>query len=168
MFNQEIKNRNIWQTDYRDGLNSSEGYVLSLSSAIKHYRNADHKFNKRGIYLICMNTFFKIAAGVIGGIAIIASLGGFSRGDNENKKKTIESDDTISDDIFDGNNDVVSREPRKGEKIRRETEQNVRSLQEGLTKASNVLGHISIICNSVVKMFYEDPCIRTTPTTYIY
>ena len=113
-----------------------------------------------------MNTFFKIAAGIIGGLAIIASLGGFSGKKSEDNKSDYQEQE-ISDDIFDGN--VEASLPQgKGERIRRETEQKVRNLQEGLTRASNILGHISIICNSLVKMFCEDPCVRVTPTTYIY
>ena len=107
----------------------------------------------------------KIAAGLVGGIAIVASLGGFG-----GKKKTTTTNQRpepeISDDIFDGNRQS-SPQKRNSESIRARNEQNIRNLQEGLTKASNVLGHISIICNSVVKMFYEDPCIRVTPTTFI-
>lgn len=103
----------------------------------------------------------KIATGILGGIAIIASLGGFG---GKKKEKVTTTTTEISDDIFDGN-----RQPdqRSSESIREKNEQNIRSIQESLAKASNVLGHISIICNSVVKMFYEDPCIRTTPTTFI-
>ena len=107
----------------------------------------------------------KIVAGVIGGVAIVASLGGFG-GKKKKEEKIYEPEPEISDDIFDG---VRQETPRKRnpESIRARNEQNIRNLQEGLTKASNVLGHISIICNSVVKMFYEDPCIRVTPTTFI-
>lgn len=111
-----------------------------------------------------MKTWMKIAAGLIGGIAIVASLGGFG-----GKKTTTTNqlpEPEISDDIFDGNRQS-SPQKRNSESIRAKNEQNIRNLQEGLTKASNVLGHISIICNSVVKMFYEDPCIRVTPTTFI-
>ena len=121
-----------------------------------------------------MNNLFKIAAGILGGVAIIVSLGGFSRG--KGNKQGVATNDTVEDspvvdsseipdDILDGNN--VLPEKKRGERIRRETEENVRSLQEGIAKASHVLGHISTICNSILKMFYEDPCVRITPTTYI-
>lgn len=106
----------------------------------------------------------KIAAGLLGGLAIVASLGGF-RGKKKVNNTTTTTETEIPDDIFDGNRQQP--QSRNSESIRAENEQNIRNLQEGLTKASNVLGHISIICNSVVKMFYEDPCIRVTPTTFI-
>lgn len=149
----------------RNGDYSSENYAFSLSwIPIRAHNNL-----KRGIIFITMNLFFKIAAGVIGGLAIVASLGGFSKNNSEAKKDNNDvlnsSSDSIPDDIFDGNNNIAPQ--NKGERVRRETEQGVRNLQEGLTKASNVLGHISIICNSIVKMFYEDPYVRVTPTTYI-
>ena len=110
----------------------------------------------------------KIAAGVLGGIAIVASLGGFG-GKNKNNTTTndYEPEPEISDDIFDGVRQQPAPRRRNPDTIRAKNEQNIRNLQEGLTKASNVLGHISIICNSVVKMFYEDPCIKVTPTTFI-
>lgn len=111
-----------------------------------------------------MKTWIKISAGLLGGIAIVASLGGF--GGNKKTTTTIELEPEISDDIFDGKRTPTQRRVNP-DSIREKNEQNIRNLQEGLTKASNVLGHISIICNSVVKMFYEDPCIRVTPTTFI-
>lgn len=112
-----------------------------------------------------MNTWMKIATGLLGGIAIIASLGGFGGKKKKSEPAAIyETETEISDDIFDGNRGPQRRNP---ETIRNRNEQNIRSIQEGLTKASNVLGHIGIICNSLVKMFYEDPCIKVTPTTFI-
>ena len=115
-----------------------------------------------------MKTWIKIVAGIIGGTAIIASLGGFKRNKPQEQQTSYDVEE-LPDDILDGNNIQVPQTPqRRGERIRRETEQNVRGLQDGLTRASNILGHISIICNSVVKMCYEEPTIRITPTTYIY
>lgn len=112
-----------------------------------------------------MNLFFKIAAGIIGGLAIVVSLGGFTKNNSNSDNVNNPSSDSIPDDIFDGNNNIAPQ--NKGELFRRETEKGVRNLQEGLTRASNILGHISIICNSFVKMFYSDPCVKVTPTTYI-
>ena len=89
-----------------------------------------------------------------------------SKNSEKKSESRIEKSEEIPDDIFDGNMNYSTQ--RKGETIQRKTEQNVRNLQEGLSKASNVLGHISIICNSIVKMFYEDPCIRTNPSSIIY
>lgn len=106
----------------------------------------------------------KIAAGILGGIAIVASLGGFGGKKNNNNTTTIPESEEISDDIFDGNR---QRPRREAESIQNRNEQDIRGLQEGLSKASNILGHIGIICNSLVKIFYEDPCIRVTPTTFI-
>lgn len=114
-----------------------------------------------------MNTWIKIAAGVLGGIAIIASLGGFrgKKENNEVEQKPYEEDE-ISDDIFDGNRECVEIETRKkpGGVLK---EENIKNLQEGLTKASNILGHIGIIFNSIIKIFYNDPSLRVTPTTLI-
>lgn len=146
---------------------SSEDYVFSLSRVFT--RQILNNSINRGIIFIKMNLFFKIAAGVIGGIVIVASLGGFSKNSSETERNNNSfnnsSYDSIPDDIFDGNNNLVPQ--NKGEIMRRRTEMGVKNLQEGLTKASNVLGHISIICNSIVKMFYENPCVKVTPTTYI-
>lgn len=117
-----------------------------------------------------MNTWIKIAAGVLGGIAIIASLGGFrgKKGNNEVEQKRPYEEDEISDDIFDGNRDCIETETktrRKPEGVLKE--ENIKNLQEGLTKASNVLGHIGIIFNSIIKIFYNDPSLKVTPTTLI-
>ena len=170
MFNYLNNEKRLWnEVNFEVGRNSSENCVFSYICEITDPDNNLSKTKqtiKRGIFTN-MNMFFKIAAGIVGGIAIIASLGGFSKKTSE--KKNVESSDfereeTIPDDIFDGN---VNVEYRKGQAIQRKTEQGVRSLQEGLSKASNVLGQISIICSSIVKMFYDDPCIRTNPTTII-
>lgn len=112
-----------------------------------------------------MKTWIKIAAGLLGGLAIIASLGGFSRKKNTEPTYTEPEEQEIPDDIFDGNRYPSPR--KKADYIQNKNEQNIRGFQEGLAKASNILGHICIICNSVVKMMYEDPCVRVTPTTYI-
>lgn len=114
-----------------------------------------------------MNIWMKIAAGLLGGIAIVASLGGFKGKDKTTTTTNYEPEPEISDDIFDGIREPEPPQRKNSNSIRARNEQNIRNLQEGLTKASNVLGHISIICNSVVKMFYEDPCIKVTPTTII-
>ena len=37
-----------------------------------------------------MNIFFKIAAGIVGGVAIIASLGGFSKNSEKKSESRIE------------------------------------------------------------------------------
>lgn len=167
MFNYLNEKNFLWcGINTETGYNSSEDCVFSY---ICYSRITDPlkqiKTIKRGIF-IHMNIFFKIAAGIIGGVAIIASLGGFSKNSEKKSESRIEESEEIPDDIFDGNTNYSTQ--RKGETIQRKTEQNVRNLQEGLSKASNVLGHISIICNSIVKMFYEDPCIRTNPSSIIY
>lgn len=173
MFNYLNNEYEEWKNISTDmGYNSSEdcvfSYICSLLTDVCNLLYTDF-INKtqtinRGIF-IHMNIFFKIAAGIVGGVAIIASLGGFNKNSEKKAESRIEDSDEIPDEIFDGGIDYNPQ--KKGESIQRKTEQNVRSLQEGLSKASNVLGHISIICNSIVKMFYEDPCIRTNPTTII-
>lgn len=170
MFNYLNNEKGKWKNiDTSKGYNSSEDCVFSyicslLSDVCKTDFTNKTQTIKRGIF-IHMNIFFKIAAGIVGGVAIIASLGGFNKNSEKKAESRIEGSDEIPDEIFDGNIDYNPQ--KKGESIQRKTEQNVRNLQEGLSKASNVLGHISIICNSIVKMFYEDPCIRTNPSTII-
>jgi hypothetical protein len=170
MFNYLNNEKRKWKSiNTSKGYNSSEDYVFSyICSLLSDVCKADFikktQIIKRGIF-IHMNIFFKIAAGIVGGVAIIASLGGFNKNSEKKSESRIEESDEIPDEIFDGNIDYNPQ--KKGESIQRKTEQNVRNLQEGLSKASNVLGHISIICNSIVKMFYEDPCIRTNPSTII-
>lgn len=116
-----------------------------------------------------MTTLFKIAAGILGGIAIVASLGGFGGKksvNNEHQQQYKESDgEEIPDSIFDG----IRPEPSKrcNSNIVMRNEENIRDLQNGFTRASSILGHISIIINSIIKMFYDDPCLRVTPTTII-
>lgn len=117
-----------------------------------------------GITLV-MNQWIKIAAGVLGGLTIIASLGGFKGNKkNNNSRQSIEVEE-LPDDILDGNNMPRVNKP---DRFRRESEQNVRNLQEGLSKASNVITNLSIIANSIVRMFFEDPRVQLSPTTYIY
>jgi len=119
-----------------------------------------------GITLVNMNQWIKIAAGVLGGLTIIASLGGFKGNNkkNNNSRQSIEVEE-LPDDILDGNNMPRVNKP---DRFRRESEQNVRNLQEGLSKASNVITNLSIIANSIVRMFFEDPRVQLSPTTYIY
>lgn len=127
--------------------------------------------------ILIMNLFFKIAAGVLGGVAIVFSLGGFSSkekeatNEGERMSREVESDE-IPDEILDGNLDYVAPTPqRKGERIRRETEQKVKTLQDNLYRVSNVLGHISNIFDSIMKIIYDNgPSnrVKVSPTTYIY
>lgn len=127
--------------------------------------------------ILIMNLFFKIAAGLIGGVAIVFSLGGFSSkekeatNEGERMSREVESDE-IPDEILDGNLDYVAPTPqRKGERIRRETEQKVKTLQDNLYRVSNVLGHISNIFDSIMKIIYDNgPSnrVKVSPTTYIY
>lgn len=121
-----------------------------------------------------MKTWIKVAAGILGGLTIIASLGGFKRGRNNDENRTVsyEPEPEIPDEIFDGNRNYPQRR-RDGENSNRgysiisRNEQNFRNIQSGLTRASDVLGHISVIVSSVIKIFHEDPCIKVTPTTFI-
>lgn len=109
-----------------------------------------------------MKTWIKVATGILGGIAIIFSLGGFGSKEKRcecNTTAPIEEEE-IPDEIFDGKRDLQINT--------RETNENkFRNFQEGLAKASNILGHVGIIVSSVIKMFYGDPYIKVTPTTYI-
>ena len=127
--------------------------------------------------ILIMNLFFKIAAGVLGGVAIVFSLGGFSSkekeatNEGERMSREVESDE-IPDEILDSKLDYVAPTPqRKGERIRRETEQKVKTLQDNLYRVSNVLGHISNIFDSIMKIIYDNgPSnrVKVSPTTYIY
>lgn len=117
-----------------------------------------------------MNLFVKIAAGVIGGIAIIASLGGFTKNSEENiekkpdekprEKKKPNYDIFDFSDFEDAERDANTQ--KKGELIQRTTERNVRGLQDGLSKASNILGQFCNICGCILKMFYNDPRLDNT------
>ena len=118
-----------------------------------------------GITLVNMNQWIKIAAGVLGGLTIIASLGGFKGNKKNNSSRQSIEVEELPDDILDGNNMPRVNKP---DRFRRESEQNVRNLQEGLSKASNVITNLSIIANSIVRMFFEDPSVQLSPTTYIY
>ena len=126
--------------------------------------------------ILIMNLFFKIAAGVLGGVAIVFSLGGFSskekelNNEEERMSREVESDE-IPDEILDGNLDYTPTPQRRGEKIRRETERNVKTLQDSLYRVSNVLGHVSNIFDSIMKIIYNDAPsnrLKVSPTTYIY
>ena len=104
MFNYLNEKNFLWcGINTKTGYNSSEDCVFSY---ICYSRITDPlkqiKTIKRGIF-IHMNIFFKIAAGIVGGVAIIASLGGFSKNSEKKSESRIEESEEIPDDIFDGN-----------------------------------------------------------------
>ena len=90
--------------------------------------------------------------------------------EEERMSREVESDE-IPDEILDGNLDYTPTPQRRGEKIRRETERNVKTLQDSLYRVSNVLGHVSNIFDSIMKIIYNDAPsnrLKVSPTTYIY
>lgn len=167
----------VWKLSYEVGLivllrlrisNISNGRRLIGVKSVKILRN-----NKRNLSI--MKNLFKIAAGIFGGIAIILSLGGLTKSATKNEESREQSepveDEHIPDDIFDGNNNLKPEEQNseiRQSDTRERYRENFRALQEGLVKVSNMLGHLSTIVDCIMKMFRQDPCVKVTPTTYIY
>ena len=115
-----------------------------------------------------MNVFLKVAVGVIGGIAIVGSLCF-----GERKKKQEETFSNFPDSIPD--EPLNLEQQQNTDSLQTKTEENIRNLQSGLNKASNVLEQIGNIVRSVIRIFYGnnnnyygDNDIYTSPTTIIY
>lgn len=116
-----------------------------------------------------MNLILKIVTGLIGGIAVVASIGYAEkkrkrRASQVNWKNIDIPAEDIPDSIFDGplpDSFYEEYAKKKGLVMQKKTEQSVRTLQDGLSKASSVLSQISTICSSIIKIFYDDPYIKT-------
>ena len=125
-----------------------------------------------GLNIIIMTSsiWIKVAVGALTGLATVAALGGFSK-KSEEKINEYQSSEEIPDEILDGPLSEVS-EPndrrQKSRDFRDMTERNVRGFQDTLSKLSSIIGSLSIAVTNIMRVFYEDPYERVTPTTIIY
>ena len=112
----------------------------------------------------------KVVVGAITGLATVAALGGFSK----KSECTINNEvsDEIPDEILDGPLDRPEPEDNNGRQRSRDfrdrTERNVRGFQDSLSKISSIIGSLSLAVTNIMRVFYEDPYERVTPTTVIY
>ena len=122
-----------------------------------------------------MNVWVTAAAGILTGLTVFVSLGGFSRGKKE-ENNTVNNDrefssSEIPDEILDGPLEEEVR-PSSGkhreQELRSRTEKGVRDFQEGLNKLSNVIGNLANAVTSIMRIFYEEPAERVTPSMIIY
>ena len=114
--------------------------------------------------------WIKVAVGALTGLATVAALGGFSKKLNE-KTNAYQSSDEIPDEILDGpieETPELNNKQQKSRDFREMTERNVRGFQDTLSKLSSIIGSLSIAVTNIMRVFYEDPYERVTPTTIIY
>jgi hypothetical protein len=113
--------------------------------------------------------WIKVAVGALTGLATIAALGGFSKKNSECKQNQFS--DEIPDEILDGPIDRPEPEEdgrQRSRDFRDKAEKNVRGFQDALSKISSIIGSLSIAVTNIMRVFYEDPYERISPTTVIY
>ena len=120
---------------------------------------------------IMSGIWIKVAVGALTGLATIAALGGFSKKNSESKQN--QYSDEIPDEILDGpiNNrpEPIEEDGRQRSRdFRDKAEKNVRGFQDALSKISSIIGSLSIAVTNIMRVFYEDPYERISPTTIIY
>lgn len=122
-----------------------------------------------------MNVWVTAAAGILTGLTVFVSLGGFSRGKKEEENNTVNNDrefssSEIPDEILDGPLEEVrpSSGKHREQELRSRTEKGVRDFQEGLNRLSNVIGNLANAVTSIMRIFYEEPVERVTPSMIIY
>lgn len=96
-----------------------------------------------------MNFLLKVAAGLVGGIAIVGSLCFSER--KQQKPKNVGDD--IPDSILDG---PLPTQLNPEEPQQTKAEENIRNIQTGLNKASNVIEQISSIVRSIIRIFFTN------------
>lgn len=124
---------------------------------------------KRLFTIMTSSIWIKVVVGAITGLATVAALGGFSKKSSEEIENN--SPDEIPDEILDGPIDrpVPTENGRQRSRdFRDRTEKSVRGFQDSLSKLSSIIGSLSIAVTNIMRVFYEDPYERVTPTTIIY
>lgn len=123
-----------------------------------------------------MNFWIKLAAGVISGAVVMYAFGGFKK-DQSDQQKPNPTPPPNNEPYYEDPDDIFSERDRlyrqrqqeiqaqqnnlPSNNIRQATEQNIRDLQNGLGRASDILGHICNICRSIVGIF-----TKSTPNRY--
>ena len=127
-------------------------------------------FKRSFIIIMTSSIWIKVAVGALTGLATVAALGGFVKKSEEEEVITDNSSsDEIPDEILDGPIDRSAREGRqKCREFRDRTERNIRGFQDSLSKLSSIIGSLSVAVTNIMRIFYEDPYKRVTPTTVIY
>lgn len=121
----------------------------------------------------CMNIYVKLGVGLLTGLAVIASLGGFKKNSkkNDSDPEDYKGSCGIPDEILDGNlrsGQNQQREMSKAQKYQRESEKSIRTTQQVLTQVSGTLETLSVIVSGILKLFCYDSNNRISPSTYIY
>lgn len=115
------------------------------------------------------SNWIKVAVGALTGLATLAALCGFSRKLDEKVENG--SSDEIPDEILDGPLDRPKSTENgrlRSREFRDKTERNVRGFQDSLSRISTIIGSLSIAVTNIMRVMYEDPYERVTPTTVIY
>lgn len=116
-----------------------------------------------------MNVWVTLAAAAVTGLTVFASLGGFSKKEEENEVEPLRnSPEEIPDEILDGPLRTKPSGRQREREMRGKTEKNVRDFQESLGKLSSIIGNLAAAVTSIMRIFYEDPYERITPSTIIY